>query len=365
MKILCVIDNLGSGGAQRQLVELGIGFKEKGNDVSFLTYHNMPFFNPVLEDHGIKITCIEEANYLKRLLKIRRYIKQGGFDSLLSFLEAPSFICECAGIPRRNWKLVVGERNANPKILKSPKQILYRWFHLFADYIVSNSSLNMEYVLSVNPLLKKSKCKVIHNIINFKYWQYDKSFKYRKNDKINLITASSHIYRKNANGLVEALALLNKGELEQIHIEWYGDRPNEPYYDNSLPEVRQKIRRYKLEKYISFYPATNELMEKVMEADAIGLFSFYEGLPNTVCEGMACGKPVVCSAISDLPSIISYNKNLLFNPSDPASIQQSLSYLISMDSRQMAQTGKLNLEIARENFDKEAIVADYLKLLEK
>ena len=39
MKILCVIDSLGSGGAQRQLVGLAIGFKERGHEVSFLVYH--------------------------------------------------------------------------------------------------------------------------------------------------------------------------------------------------------------------------------------------------------------------------------------------------------------------------------------
>lgn len=40
MKILCVIDCLGSGGAQRQLVNLATAFKEKGHEVSFLVYHS-------------------------------------------------------------------------------------------------------------------------------------------------------------------------------------------------------------------------------------------------------------------------------------------------------------------------------------
>ena len=35
MNILCVIDILGSGGAQRQLVNIAIGFKERGHTVSF------------------------------------------------------------------------------------------------------------------------------------------------------------------------------------------------------------------------------------------------------------------------------------------------------------------------------------------
>jgi len=38
MIILCVIDTLGSGGAQRQLVNIAIGFKERGHTVSFLVY---------------------------------------------------------------------------------------------------------------------------------------------------------------------------------------------------------------------------------------------------------------------------------------------------------------------------------------
>ena len=33
MRILCVIDSLGSGGAQRQMVNLAVGFKSKGHQV--------------------------------------------------------------------------------------------------------------------------------------------------------------------------------------------------------------------------------------------------------------------------------------------------------------------------------------------
>ena len=55
MRITCVIDNLGSGGAQRQLVTLGIAFKRRGHDVRFLTYHKDDFFAPMLEAANIEI----------------------------------------------------------------------------------------------------------------------------------------------------------------------------------------------------------------------------------------------------------------------------------------------------------------------
>ncbi|CDS91584.1 hypothetical protein BN1088_1400001 [Sphingobacterium sp. PM2-P1-29] len=39
MRVLCVIDSLGSGGAQKQLVEIGKGLKEDGYEVEFLIYY--------------------------------------------------------------------------------------------------------------------------------------------------------------------------------------------------------------------------------------------------------------------------------------------------------------------------------------
>lgn len=116
MNILCVIDTLGAGGAQRQIVELAKGFVRRGHDVEFLTYYPIPFFNSVLESEGIHIFCIEESNYLMRLLKMRRFIRGRKYDAVLSFLEGANFICQVAGFPTRKWKLVVGERSANPEI---------------------------------------------------------------------------------------------------------------------------------------------------------------------------------------------------------------------------------------------------------
>ena len=218
MNILCVIDSLGPGGAQRQLVELGLGFREKGNSVSFLVYHNILFFNKILENKGISITCIEETNYVRRIFKMRRFIRTGGYDAVLSFLEGSNFICEIAGLPYRRWRLVVGERSSNPEIKTSLRLRMYRWFHLFADYIVANSHANLKLVRSANFLLQQSRCKVIYNLVDFDKWnsQYDAPIHNGK--KLKIVIGSNHTYPKNSNGLIEALALMKKEELEKISV---------------------------------------------------------------------------------------------------------------------------------------------------
>ena len=48
-KILCVIDSLGAGGAQRQMVGLATMLKEKGYSVKVLIYHNSLFYADVLK----------------------------------------------------------------------------------------------------------------------------------------------------------------------------------------------------------------------------------------------------------------------------------------------------------------------------
>ena len=229
MKILCVIDSLGSGGAQRQMVSLAIEFKKRGNGVSFLVYHNENFFKDLLVDENIHVEAIIDPSYLKRLFKIRRYIRKGDYDAVLSFLEAANFICEFAGLPWRRWKLVVGERSSNPNIFKSVKLRFYRWFHLFADYVVSNSYENLKMVRTINPLLSARTCRVIYNMVDFDIWKPATGYKPYKDGKLNLLVAASHQYLKNAKGLIEAVQNLGEEDKSRIKIDWYGDeQPNKP-----------------------------------------------------------------------------------------------------------------------------------------
>jgi glycosyltransferase involved in cell wall biosynthesis len=299
-------------------------------------------------------------------LKIRQFIRHGDYDAVISFLEGANFFCEVAGIPFRKWKLVVGERIADPQILKLPKLIIYRWFHFFADYIVGNSKANLELVRLANPFLRRSKCKLIYNIIDFQKWKPTTDYQPRQNSKIKLIIGSSHCYRKNLVGFVKALLLLSKQELNEFTVDWYGDRLTEPYYDNSYAEARKIIEENGLENIISFFPATHEIHQRVQESDVVGLFSFAEGFPNIICEGMACAKPVICSAISDFPEIISDDSRLLlFNPGDPQSIKEAISYLLSLDNKQLIKIGLKNQRKAKDLFEKEFIISSYLDLLGK
>lgn len=356
MKVLCFTDSLGSGGAQRQLVNLAVGFKEKGHDVTFLVYHDADFYLPDLQKAHIPVTKILESNYAKRVFKVRKYIRFGGFDAVLSFLEPPSFIAELSAFPYKKWKLIVGERSADPKIMFSFKRKLFRWFHLLADYVVANSNENIKMVKKINPLLSNNKCKVIYNYVDEERWELDKDYSALKDGKLQLIVAASHQYLKNAKGLIEALNLLSNEEKQIIKVSWFGDKSP----DNSHIETKVLMEKYNLQEMVSLYPADLNIQEKIINSDVLGLFSFYEGLPNVICEAMTAGKAVIASNISDISLFI--DNRLIFNPNDVFDIKDKISYLISLDQKSIKEIGRYNRLKAKDLFDKNSIVTSYIKL---
>lgn len=357
MKILCVIDSLGSGGAQRQLVELAIGFKERGHEVSFLVYHGEDFFRGYLDEVKISVNVIVEKNYLKRLFKMRNYIRKGNYNAVLSFLEAANFICEFAGLPWRKWKLIVGERSSNPQMLRSPKLRFFRWFHIFAGNVVANSYYNMSIVRKINPLLPKTKCSVIYNMIDFERWKPSIEYIPLKHSKLTLVVVASHGAIKNLKGLVSAVNLLTIEEKGKIIIKWYGEDRG----DTALLDALKTIEKNNLQHIFEFHPPKKNIISFMHEADCLGLFSLYEGLPNTICEGMALGKMIVASKISDLPLI--FQERFLFDPYSPISISQVLKNTLALSSEELLLIGRYNQEQAKMLFNKEKILNKYLSLL--
>jgi glycosyltransferase involved in cell wall biosynthesis len=359
MRILCVIDSLSSGGAQRQLVNLAVGFKDRGHEVSFLVYQSHDFYRGILDSAGIPITTILEPNYLFRLYKMRKYIRNGNYSSVLSFLETPNLICEIAGLPFRKWKLVVGERSANPQIFRSLKLILYRWAHLLADHVVANSFQNIQMVCKINPLLPEMNCHVIYNLVELRGLKAEIINNHRKKDKFRIVVAASHRYLKNLNRLIEAVDLLDASEKDRLQIDWFGDQSS----DGSLQVGLNQLEELKLMEIFNFYKATKMIEAEMYDADAVGLFSIMEGLPNVICEAMMMGKPIISSSVSDVPLLLKSDPNCLFDPDNTADIKRAISYILTLQYDKLEYLGRMNKQISVELFNKDITISRYVDLL--
>jgi len=364
MKILCFIDSLGSGGAQRQLVTLAIGLKKRGHQIRFLVYHQEDHFLPLLQASDIACQVIPPCSLVQRAFLIRKIFQQGWQDVVLVFLEASSLYAELASIPGRHWGLVVGERSAAPNIYHGVRRLL-RQFHRVADAVVCNSHTNRLMLASAFPFLRRKLC-VVYNTVDLKH------FKAFSDEVITAGGCSERIYRiviaasynayKNMMNVAKALLLIKEQEeMLTVVIDWFGA---EQLDKSPFEQVQRFIVENGLSELFRLHPVTRDIATEYYRADAVGLFSSFEGLPNVVCEGMACGKPILLSNVCDASNLVHDGKNgFLCDPNSPEDIAEKIICMVSLSEQERQRMGEESRRIADQLFADDVVINRYERIL--
>jgi len=365
MKIICLIDSLGSGGAQRQLVTLAVGFKKRGHEVRFLTYHPYDHFLPLLKAADIPCQLVPPCSYLNRGLAIRRILRQGWQDVVLAFLEGPCLYAELARIPRQNWGLVVGERCADPQIKKGTGRWL-RHAHRLADAVICNSHTNRLMLEAEFPFLRL-KLATVYNMVDLELFRpipaVPRDVDNHQARAFRIAVAASYQEKKNMMGVAKALLILKRNRNNPpVVVDWFGAMQPDA---KPFKRAKQFLVETGLSETLRFHPATHDIVGEFSQADAIGLFSFFEGLPNAVCEGMACGKPIILSNVCDAGNLVLDGKNgFLCDPSSPESMAKAIGRLAALSFDARRQMGLASRELAKRLFDAQIVIERYEKIFE-
>lgn len=139
-----------------------------------------------------------------------------------------------------------------------------------------------------------------------------------------------------------------------------GDVETPDDYKKQLDEL---IRLHNLQVYFPGPTSTPEDYLRV--ADIFVLSSEREGMPNALLEAMACGLPVVASAIGGVVDLISDRENgLLFPVDDEKALTETLKVCLS-DPQKMAQLGTNALRTIEQNYTWSIVIQRYLNLYEQ
>jgi glycosyltransferase involved in cell wall biosynthesis len=358
MKITCLIDALGSGGAERQLCTLAVLFKKMGMDVSMLTYQQSDFYLPILQAAGIPYTCLYRPSMPGRLLAVRRALRRGRQDAVLAFGTAGHY-AELAAVPQRSWGLVVSERLATPQSHQT-RSLWWQKLHRLSDYITANSHTNRLLLERSAPCLA-SRLVTVYNVVDLEVFRYSPPPPPSDRRLLRIVVAASCQPKKNPVGLVRAIALARaKRPNANIHLDWYG-----VFVDQNIArQIEEYIQEHGLRDYVRFHPPSRTIGDVYRDADAVALPSFFEGLPNVVCEAMACGRPILMSNVCDAGNLVKNGQNgLLFDPSSPDDMARALLEFAAIDGGGRERMGRESRAMAERMFAPTTVAARYAEIL--
>lgn len=356
MKILLFIDNLGAGGAQRQLVGLAVMLKQQNYEVKVCTYFQYDFYKSYLDENGVPNEIIPKAaNTKKRILAVRKYFKKERPEWVIAYQETPSLVACVAKILGCNYKLLVSERNTTQNVGMN-ERVRFFLYH-FADAIVPNSYAQENWLKQHHPWMAK-KITTITNFVDIEKFHY---VEHTMREVPEIVVAASLMHSKNAIGFIKACSLLKQKNVK-FHISWYGISAKWPeYYQQCLDQ----IKKYGLEDHVSILEKTQQIAEKYRECDYFCLPSLFEGTPNVICEAISTGVPVMCSNICDNPHYVHAGENgILFDPLSPEDIAGKMNQLLSQSESEYQEFRKASRKIAEEKLSDNLFITKYLSILQ-
>ena len=360
MKIVCMISSLQLGGAERQLLGLASTLQKAGHEVCVLTYRKDNFYKETTASLGLEHIIYEKkTDVLRWSLSLGRYLRRRGCELLIAFL--PGACLKALLVHRLNpsFRLIVSERNFSRHLgLLDRFRLWCAWVE--ADGVVCNNHAQEALIRRQFPALSAQLC-TIANFVDVDYFTPGEALggPVAKSECRSILVTARLCRRKNALGLIRAAAML-KERGYHFRVDWWGAVRENTYYN----KCKKNIARWGLEDFFVLHPATTGVRELYRSANIFCLPSFYDGTSNSLAEALACGKPVVCSAVSDNSRYVKAGENgFLFDPSDTASIVDALEQILMADEDALARMGCVSREMALAQLHPDRFAQAYQELI--
>jgi len=364
MKLLFVIDSLNSGGAQRQMVTLALGMNQRGHQIEFFVYHpRFRHFAGELEAVGIPIHACRKRHKLSPTapLHILRLITAGAYDAVLAFLDTPNLYCEFMRWGRPSTPVVVSERFMYVPGRMSPWKWLSQQCHRLASHITVNSHHQRERMVQRFPWMKP-KITTVYNGVNLAvFYPRDEGGATSSAGPPSFLSIATVARKKNADGLIRALAHFRNKHGECPTIAWAGkNRTRDADY---FGECEQLLQEHDLTEHWIWLGDRSDIPELIPQYDAVIHPSFLEGFANSICEGLAVGKPVLAGNVCDHARLITDGENgYLFDPASPEDIANAMERFWALSNTARVEMGRCARQVAGSTFSQDQFVDHYEQL---
>jgi len=341
LKVLCVIDSLGLGGAERLLVSLLPHISKGKIHVDVVSLFTDTSLSQELEERGIKVSPLNIThrwNIVSTTYKLFTVLKAGNYDVVWSHLYFGNLYSALVGYmlpsPSVIWTLH-SPRNA---MSHPEKEIRFRVRGLFerllgkyrANKIIAVShSVALDYKSST----KWKNIDVIYNGIEFSNFPSAMTPEERtlvrnkcgilSNDFL-IVTPGRYSAEKGHHVMISAVELLIK-EYGEKSIKWvcagYGDLKKS--LDNLivLRELKDRITLLGSLQH-------NDMLRLIESANLVVLPSIRESFGISAVESMYLGIPVIVSDVDGLAEVVDENSGVKVASNDSEALSKAIFQLM-------------------------------------
>jgi glycosyltransferase involved in cell wall biosynthesis len=337
IRVAFLIRSLNYGGAERQLVSMVKALDKDRFDVTVISFYSGGYFEKELEDSKIRLICLRKRarwDLLRFLWRLVGELKRLDPDILHSYLVEPNLLTVFLKPLFRSTKVVwaIGASNMDLKRYDWFVQLNFRLQRLasrYADLIISNSEAGRAYHAALG--FPTQKFIVIPNGTDIDYFRPDPESRNRVRaswgipDGAILIGVVARLDpMKDHPTFLKAASILYRRDSD-LRFVCVGTGP--PDY---LASLRQLARDYGIADRVVWAGACDDMPAVYNSLDiACSSSAFGEGLPNVVCEAMACGLPCVVTDVGDSAWLVG-ETGIVVPPNDPQALAQGLAECLNM-----------------------------------
>lgn len=168
------------------------------------------------------------------------------------------------------------------------------------------------------------------------------------------------LWDKGVGEFVEAARLI-KREHPSVRFQLLGFADA----DNRTAVSREQIDAWVAEGLVQYLGATDDVRPFLGSADCVVLPSYREGLPRSLLEAAAMGKPLIATDVPGCREIVSDGENgFLCTARDPSSLAAAIRKLLALPAGARAAMGAKSRQMVEDRYDEKFVHRLYLDALQ-
>lgn len=330
MKVLQIINSLGTGGAEKLLLDTIPMYRAQGieMDILLLWNNNHQFTTSLIKSNVCKVFILSESENVRDIYKPQHinsiaHILRNYDIAHVHLFPSQYFTALAKKLIKSNSKLIFTEHNTtNSRIAKTYFKPIEKWVYrrydrlvcisdeihqIFKDYLKFDSKYysvikNGVNLKAINNAAVISKQQIHHQL---------------KEQDFLLTQISAFRPQKDQQTLIKALTHLPYN----VKLALVGDGV-------TRAECEALVESLNLQDRVFFLGQRMDVPSLIVSSDIVVLSSHYEGLSLASIEGLASGKPFLASDVPGLRDIVN-GAGLLFTEGDDKALADHVIRLMN------------------------------------